>query len=374
MSSVEVGPIEAALNAQRAFMDQYGDPLEQLLSVLVYLIPVQDEDDNAGFWSQAVYSVLDLFGLYRTVLLRSPDALPVVAAPSGPPAGAPSGPSRASARAPRLQLLRTQYTTAAFLLRALRSVQVLLEMRAVRIGSPQSALRLCLRIELIKLVLKLAMCSRTPFPFYVDEEALECAEPPRLRGPPRGPGSAVPILELAPAGSETFVGRRSGKRLPALGGTATQPAAPLAAAPATISPIALAFGDSSAATPRIFAAEALFHGRPLLHLLLLLRRGRRSWAPWLLAVLLDLASLSLLVPDVRHRPNTRAAALESAELQRRRALLWWALARSPLYDRLFQRPCEALDHLLKRIPIVNLFNIVELCLALQPFYFTTSGS
>ena len=100
----------------------------------------------------------------------------------------------------------------------------------------------------------------------------------------------------------------------------------------------------------------------------------RSWRPLVLAWLLDKASLALLAPALRPRPNTRAAALELAELRRRRNLLWWALARSPLFDKLFLRPAQAVDGVLSKIPVINVFRIVELMLVLQPFYFTTSAS
>mmetsp|Transcript_17477 Transcript_17477/g.52808 ORF Transcript_17477/g.52808 Transcript_17477/m.52808 type:complete len:372 (+) Transcript_17477:260-1375(+) len=359
----EAGPLEVALNAQRKFMDQYGDPLEQLLSTLVYLIPVQDEEDRDGYWSQAVYSFLDLFNLYRSALRRSPESLPVVdAAAAGPAAGV------SSASACRSRRLRLQYSAAAFLLRALRSVQVLLEMRATRARGLRAALRVCLRIEVVKLALKLAMRSRTPFAFYVDEDALEAEEPPRLRREREDLGAAAPRALPRGGAAEpelpgAFVGRRSGKTLRTPGGTAA-PAPPLGGLG----------GDASGATPQIAVAEALFHGRPLLHVVLLLSRGRSSWLAWLSALFVDVVSLLLLTPAVRHRPNSRAAALESAELKRRRAQLWWALARSPAYDCLFRRLCESLDRALKRIPVVNVFNVVELALALQPFYFTTSAS
>eukprot|EP00747_Dinoflagellata_sp_TGD_P182710 gnl/TRDRNA2_/TRDRNA2_37058_c0_seq1.p1 gnl/TRDRNA2_/TRDRNA2_37058_c0~~gnl/TRDRNA2_/TRDRNA2_37058_c0_seq1.p1 ORF type:complete len:367 (+),score=64.19 gnl/TRDRNA2_/TRDRNA2_37058_c0_seq1:29-1129(+) len=351
----QVQSLEAFMDVQRAFMDKYGDPLEQLLSVAVYMVPVQDEsDDLTGFWSQVVYSVIDLFNLYRTVLLRSPNAVPVAV------------PSRGEgSRELQLTSLRRRYTAGAFCLRALRSVQVLLEMRALRQGGgAKGALLTCMKVEVLKLTLKLSLRTAMPFCFYVDEDALEEVEPPTKGRAGRG----MHALGNAPpdGGSEVFVGQRSGRRLPPMGGRG-----------GAVRPIGSLLESRTEATPMILAAEALHHGRPLVHLLMMLRRGQRSWAAWWVALIIDRLSYVLLASQVeaQRRPSeSRASLLEMAEVRRRRGLIWWALARSPFFDKFFLRPSEFLDRVLKRIPIVNVFNVVELFLALRPFYFTTSGS
>lgn len=363
MESSEHGPIEAFLAAQRTFMDKWGEPLEQMLSVGVYLIPVQDdEDDKAGFASQAVYSAIDLFNLYRTVVLRRPEELPVCEH-GGSEVAVGHHPSPASADVRRRRLI---YTSVAFSLRALRSVQVLLEMYITRRRGADRALRVCIKIEMLKLVLKMLLKSQTPFSFYVDEDAIEDAEPPKLTEQQRQMLSAG----ASNTSSATFVGRRSGKTLQAL-------QADRSAAAASIPPPRVAAGlrlASTQASQQLAVAEALHHSRPLLHLFMILRRGRKSWAAWLLAYLMERASLALLHPVVKPQPGTRAAALELAELRRRSNLMWWSLARSPVFDKFLQRPCETLDRFMSNIPVLNLFNVVELFLVLQPFYFSTSGS
>jgi len=341
--------MEAALSAQRDFMDTYGEPLEQLLNVLVYLVPVQDsEDDIAGFWNQTVYSVIDLFGLYRTVLLRSPDALPVSVAESGT-SGHPGG---------GIQRARLTYTIAAFSLRSLRSVQVLLEMYAYRVGGAKMAMRVCFRVEVVKLMLKLLLRSRMPFAFYIDEEALEEVEPPKAN--PALAAAQPTKIRAVPGADDVFVGKRSGRKLPAL---------PSPMAPARILP-----GDTSAPSLRAMIGEVIFHARPLVHLMVLSRRGRKSWVAWFTAIFLDQASLVLLTPVLEPRAGSRAASLELAEMKRRQNLLWWALLRSPFFDKFLRRPSELLDRILSRVPVINLFRIMELLLALQKFHFTTSAS
>lgn len=324
-------------------MDLYGDKLEQLLSMLVMFVPVQDnEEDVAGFWNQVVFSITDIFSLYRTVLLRNPETIPVVAGPPG------------SMQQLQLRTRRLQYSIAAFLLRALRAVQVLFEMHAVRISGARRALRTCLRIEAVKLVLRLWLRSRTPFSFYVDEEALQDAQGAESNN------QAVDPL----ASAEQFVGRRSGKTLRPLSIQADGGHAQLDGLVA----------DAAVAVPRIMVAETLFHSRPLVHLLSMMRYGQTSWTAWLTALILDWLSIAFMGHGTSQRTGTRAAVLELAELRRRRNLLWWALARSPLYDMTLRRPCEVLERVIRRIPLLNMFNLMELVLALQKFYFSTSGT
>lgn len=442
------GRIMVALDAQRGFMNRYGDSLEQLLSVGVYLIPVSDDDDDAaGFNSQAVYSIIDLFNLYRTVILRSPDALPVVVAQDR---DSTTPGTAMTTSGPELQRARIQYTIAAFVLRSLRAVQVLIEMYAHRASGPRHALRICIRIEVVKLVLKMFLRSRMPFSFYVDEDALEEVEPPKKSqsqtpavhaedaddavgvaatavadiaagaaasafgvpdigtgavGGAAGEGVATdasagegtpPRLEQSPevgpridanvaAGTsepvvDAYVGSRSGRTLPALGAANSSAASAsdnVAAddAPSAAPPTIVGICDHRTAnSPGIVAAEVLYHSRPLLHLLMLLRHGGKSWAVWWFTVFLDRLAYSVLAQELRAKVGTRAAALESAELKRRNNLAWWALMRSPCFERFFQSKAEAVDRVIKRIPIINIFNFMELFLALQPFYFTTSAS
>ncbi|XP_066488078.1 peroxisomal biogenesis factor 16 isoform X1 [Tiliqua scincoides] len=74
-------------------------------------------------------------------------------------------------------------------------------------------------------------------------------------------------------------------------------------------------------------AESVYVTRPLLHLMSLGVWGQRSWKPWLLSGILDIASLSLLsdIKDLNKR--------ERVELRRRTVLLLYYLLRSPFYDR-----------------------------------------
>lgn len=376
---------QGVMEVQRKFMNQYGEQLEQLLSVAVYLVPIQDEEDDvAGFWSQAVYSIIDLFGLYRTVILRNPDAVPVAPLSKAKALG-PGLPELA----PRELLAesRRRYTIAAFALRSIRAVQVLIEMRALKFRGPQRALRVCFQVEVIKLGLKLFLRSLMPFSFYVDEEALEEVEPPQGRKNPFGlPQPAAPAqpspqpspvqLQAPVQGSgEVYVGSRTGKQLRPIASRASSSPAVGAEAPRGGAPSLVGLNDDrSDATPQMAVAEAVYHARPLVHLWLLMRRGQKSWFAWTVALFMDYISHGLLAMQVQPRPKTRAAALEVAELNRRRSALMWAFARNPFFERWLESHAVRLDNFIKRIPVLNIFNVVELFVVLRPLYFYTSAS
>ncbi|CAE7420207.1 pex16 [Symbiodinium pilosum] len=358
-------------------MDKWGEQLEQMLQMCVVLVPVQeDDDDKAGFWSQAVYSLSDLFNLYRTVVLRSPEEIPVCDKQNGGVVSVSQPPSK------ELRHARLTYMLAAFALRAIRSIQVLIEMDAFRRRGSKEALKVCTRIEIVKLVLKVFLRMRMPFSFYVDEVAIEDAEPPKLleqrNAALLGKRDQQTSSEATPSeatAQTAYVGRRTGRSLKALEAQSSNgdvEQQPTAAPPARVA--AGLREDRSPITSQIVLAEVLYHSRPLLHLAMLRRRGRKSWAAWLVAVLLDRISAGLLAQELRPNSGTRAAALETAEVRRRQNQVWWALLRSPMFDKLLRRPSETLDWILKKIPVINMFNIVELALVLQPFYFSTSGS
>eukprot|EP00811_Abedinium_folium_P036723 NODE_9405_length_1426_cov_8.052348.p1 GENE.NODE_9405_length_1426_cov_8.052348~~NODE_9405_length_1426_cov_8.052348.p1 ORF type:complete len:346 (+),score=70.79 NODE_9405_length_1426_cov_8.052348:92-1129(+) len=322
------GGLLPSLATQREFMRQWGLPLEQLLPMLVYITPVGDEDDDlAGFQGQALQSISELFSLYRTTLLRDKAAMPLDQS------------SKSTPGAGTLVERRRDYAKAGTALRGLRCVQLLMEMRALSSGGRRCALRACMLIELVKLFLRWRLKGLTPFSFYVDEDAADEA-----------------FEELkSQFGGEVAVGLRTGRKMNGLGSTRS-------------------LGSSrSPASSLMAVAEALFHAGPFVHLLLLMRRGRRSWLAWLASLYMEGLSLVLLSLALKPKPHTRAARLELAELQRRRSALLWALLRSPCFDKFLKRPCEAANRVLCRIPILNIFNAFDLGLALQPFYFSTAA-
>lgn len=295
----------------------FGRPSEQLLNVLVYFMPVnKDANGVSGTHPQHFFVVSDLLSLHRTMLLRRPEAAPVAT----------------DQKAADLVAKRATYFVSAFTLRALRALQVWLEMHVHRALGGDQALRFCFVLEVIKLVLKMVSQSATPFAIHVDEEAVDVVED-----------------------SESVVAKQGGSGVY------------IAAKP-------LHSKDCSETSLGVVVGETLYHARPLVHLFLLMQLGRKSWKAWCTAVGLDYLSMVFLAAALRPRNHTRGFDFEAAEMQRRRNRLWWAAARSPLFDEIFQKPIEDLDAFIKNVPVLSLFRFPELFLALQPFWFSTSAS
>jgi hypothetical protein len=97
--------------------------------------------------------------------------------------------------------------------------------------------------------------------------------------------------------------------------------------------------------------------------------GRRSWPAWFLAIIVDHLSLVLL-----EAKGECLAPNERQEVDRRRFGQYYALLRSPFFDRFVQGSVVKIDSVIKRIPILNVFNLLDIWLALQPLYFSTSGT
>lgn len=64
------------------------------------------------------------------------------------------------------------YGAASLALKVVRSLQLLLEINKLRKQGAGSQFALCLRLELLKLVLKMILYALTPFAFYCDEQSI----------------------------------------------------------------------------------------------------------------------------------------------------------------------------------------------------------
>lgn len=338
------------METQRAVMSVHGQNIENLLSCAMYMIPIGESEDERerelglGFGIQAVQSLVECFTLYRTVILRKPEAVPVTAAGQ------------------ELVVLRRRYTAAAFSLRTIKAMQVLIEMRVLQTRGPAKALQACMAVEAAKLGLKLCLQSMMPLTIYVDEDAIEEAEPPEADASKQTDEQqqvVQPELDTV-----EFVGSRSGKRLPALGSSESQ-----AKSTGGIEPLR---PTGCKLNWQVCLAEAMHHARPFVHLMALMRRGSRSWLAWSIAILMDFISYHHLRGQVRNTSKSRAERLELAEVSRRRKMVLWAFARSPFFDKYLLYSANRLDSIIRRIPVLNIFNPVEIFLALRHYYFYLS--
>eukprot|EP00793_Prasinoderma_coloniale_P000110 PRCOL_00005618-RA len=197
-------------------------------------------------------------------------------------------------------------------------------------------------------------------------------------------------------------------------------------APQAVLPPAVAAAVASARRARL-AGEVLYITRPVLYALMLRRYGRTAWMPWLSSLGIDLASDALrvrsrqqieaLLRAVGHAGEdgssassagagegedklaaavkaltladmdtaTKAALVralghpqlqeERAETGRRRALLLYYLARSPIFNILAKRPLEAVGRSAEGVPLLGTIVsfLVEIAVGSQYYYFYTSS-
>jgi len=128
---------------------------------------------------------------------------------------------------------------------------------------------------------------------------------------------------------------------------------------------------------RDVVSEVLFNLRPVVHSWLLSRTADSNrWKPWMFALVVDVIGAKVLQSFIDKDSSTDLTtnALEIAEYNRRRSLIRLALLRSPFFDIFLQKPCLVLDNLIKKVPILNLFNVLESFLTFRNYYFATSGS
>ncbi|CEM16827.1 unnamed protein product [Vitrella brassicaformis CCMP3155] len=204
-------PPRSLWSAHKAFMQTWGGQLEEWCRLLLYLLPVEEADPATETRAQLAYSAVDLFSLYRESVQAPATDLPVLA------------------RLPNKQ--KIAYVWLSLVLRSLRCIQVLLEMWESRRHGFRASMRLCFKIECVKLVLRVAIQQLSPFGLYVDEECLwstSTAAHHQLE-PHSQHQSASPSAPAHPASRLPWVGRRTGRTIREL--TTLPPPAPSAAPP-----------------------------------------------------------------------------------------------------------------------------------------------
>ncbi|KAK4523307.1 hypothetical protein GAYE_PCTG50G1201 [Galdieria yellowstonensis] len=124
-----------------------------------------------------------------------------------------------------------------------------------------------------------------------------------------------------------------------------------------------------------YVGEILFIFRPVFHVLLAWKYGWRSWTPWCLALLCELASFHLLS---RHLSSTRNIETQtmSAEVVNRRIALLYYLIRSPLFEVLFEDKMNKVRERTKRVLLLgpSLDALLSLFMSWRTYWFYTSAS
>lgn len=156
----------------------------------------------------------------------------------------------------------------------------------------------------------------------------------------------------------------------------------------------------AAAARLLVGAEVLHILRPLVYVLALRRWGRRSWKPWLLSLVVELASARLTssgavasrraAAEASRDPAVVSTSLaplyamqgvawrrdEADELTRRKLLLLYYLLRDPFFSRFTGPAVERWQGRLGRVPLVGWITdkAAELLLGVQKYYTYTAAS
>lgn len=217
-----------------------------------------------------------------------------------------------------------------FMLRGLQSVQLMVEAYERHYNGKRAALRACLTLELLKFIIKVVLWTLQP--------SAEATDDPAAAGPPSEPASAASLLSR---------------------------------------PV----GDDSVSK----LLELLFHLRPfmLLYILWQHNEGRLSkWKTWILMTMVDVLTIRARWSWEQLKrchpsslfPQERGAGSALAALKSRQRLLSLPLLRSPFFDVVMQRPLQAIDRLLKQLPLCKRFSAIDVFLAFRPYYSSTAGT
>ncbi|CDJ49831.1 hypothetical protein, conserved [Eimeria brunetti] len=355
--------LQGMLEWHRCILEMYGATIEDVTRLALQVLPAHATDDQSERRFLIIQGLFDVFCLYRSHILSPPGLLlhaealhhqwkhrracsldtagisrptstsrtPAVPSFDAQPMGKGANTVEGLPTSVRLSL----YGAVSLALKIVRALQLLLEVSALRRGGDGPRFALCLRLELLKLILKLMLRALTPFAFYCDEQSI-CQALATQKEKQMNSDSE----RLRP-----FYGRRTGRKIPPLPSAAREPV----------------------------LGEVLYHIRPFIHLYLLKRaRNTKSWTPWLVAIFIEANAVSLLhgSPQVMER----LSPIEAAELHHRMTGLPYALLRPPFFDKFLARPVEAIDFVVRRVPLLNHFNVLDAFLAYRDLYFTTSNT
>eukprot|EP01097_Dermamoeba_algensis_P010221 TRINITY_DN745_c0_g7_i1.p1 TRINITY_DN745_c0_g7~~TRINITY_DN745_c0_g7_i1.p1 ORF type:complete len:322 (-),score=34.76 TRINITY_DN745_c0_g7_i1:159-1124(-) len=118
--------------------------------------------------------------------------------------------------------------------------------------------------------------------------------------------------------------------------------------------------------PNKILGELLYILRPLIYVTLMFRYSRKSWSPWLVSLICDMTSRTLL------SDNIKLNEVEQGEISRRASLLAFYLLRSPLYETLTQSSFAQSFSFVHSVPLLGA--VCEYVHTYRDYYFFSSGS
>ncbi|KAG0004153.1 Peroxisomal membrane protein pex16 [Entomortierella chlamydospora] len=345
--------------------------IESTLRSLTYILP--GRFDDADLASEALFSTLNLLGIYHdTILTKHVASLPATHRPT---------PSALNRYTRDWQNSSVAYRRIVLLLTVIQYTEVLIEMSVQKKWGQQYKWRVITALETIKAVGRLGLMRLTNgrmlmHPVHTERDV----DPAKL--------ADLAEAELSVKESH-WTGTRTGSQRLQL--SAVQKSTGKSGKNSDVTDFLL----SKVLTPDVVRkprdlvsrltglgaiGECLFILRPIIYVLAMRKYGQRSWYPWFLSLAIELVSRT----SIKHCLAARAAGgrgasgtpLEKDEMKRRLWLLLYYVLRSPFYDQFTKERLNNFCESASKKPLISLVGgIVQDYQPLwESVYFYTAGS
>ncbi|KAG0360811.1 Peroxisomal membrane protein pex16 [Mortierella sp. AD032] len=344
--------------------------IESTLRSLTYILP--GRFDDADLASEALFSTLNLLGIYHdTILTKHVASLPATHRPT---------PSSLNRYTRDWQGSSLTYKRVAMVLTVIQYTEVLIEMGVQKKWGQQYKWRVITALEAIKAAGRLTLMRLTSqrmimHPIHTERDV--------------DPSTLADLAEAEQAVKEShWTGTRTGS-------TRLQLSAVQKNGKAGKTTDVTEFLLSKVLTPDVvrkprdlvgklsgFGAigEYMFILRPLIYVLAMRKYGQKSWYPWFLSLAIELASRTSIKQYLSSRGGgSRGGSgtlLEKDEMKRRLWLLLYYVLRSPFYDRFTKERLHNFCESASKKPLISL--VGGIVRDYQPLwesvYFYTSAS
>ncbi|KAF8951477.1 Peroxisomal membrane protein pex16 [Podila verticillata] len=341
--------------------------IESTLRSLTYILP--GRFDDADLASEALFSTLNLLGIYHdTILTKHVASLPASHRPT---------PSPHNRYTRDWQSNSLTYKRVALALTIIQYTEVLIEMGVQKKWGAQYKWRVITALEAFKVAGRIALMKLTNqrmivYPVHTERDV--------------DPSTLADLAEAELSVKEShWTGARTGNTRLQL--SAVQKSGKKGS-DVTDFLLSKVLTPDSVRKPRDLVGllsglgsvgEYLFILRPLIYVLAMRKYGQRSWYPWFLSLAIELSSRSCLTTALAARGGGRSGSstpLEKDEMKRRLWLLLYYVLRSPFYDRFTKERLHKFTESASKKPLISLVGgIVKDYQPLwESVYFYTSGS
>ncbi|KAF9575839.1 Peroxisomal membrane protein pex16, partial [Lunasporangiospora selenospora] len=333
--------------------------IESTLRSLTYILP--GRFDDADLASEALFSVLNLLGIYHDTILQRHVA-------SIPPSHRPT-PSPLNRYTRGWQETSPLYKRIALLLTIIQYTEVLIEMGVQKKWGQKYKWRIITALEAIKAAGRLGLMQLTNkrmimHPIHTERDV--------------DPSTLADLAEVELSVQQShWKGTRTGNTRLQLSAVQKSANGKSMGKSADVTEFLL----SKVLTPDLVRkprdlvgalkgmgamGEYLFILRPLIYVMAMRRYGQKSWYPWLLSLSIEVASRSCLKQFLRDRSHALAGRpgsgvvgssgtpLEKDEMKRRLWLLLYYVLRSPFYDQFTKERLHNFCESASKKPLISL--------------------